>query len=59
MAGMPSGVVVTVKDNGKGISAELKEKVFSPFCTTKAARNGIGLADRETDRLRSQRPGGH
>jgi nitrogen-specific signal transduction histidine kinase len=34
---------VTVKDNGRGISAELKEKVFSPFCTTKARGMGLGL----------------
>src|SRR5437762_2899275 len=41
--GHASGVVVTVKDNGKGISAELKEKVLSLFCTTKARGMGLGL----------------
>ena len=38
-----SGVVVTVQDNGKGIAPELQEKVFSPFCTTKARGMGLGL----------------
>ncbi len=38
-----SGVVVTVHDNGRGISADLREKIFSPFCTTKARGMGLGL----------------
>ena len=37
------GVVVTIQDNGRGIAPEMKEKVFSPFCTTKARGMGLGL----------------
>lgn len=37
------GVIVSVQDNGIGISPELREKVFSPFCTTKPRGMGLGL----------------
>jgi PAS domain S-box-containing protein len=36
-------VLVAVTDSGTGMSAELLEKVFQPFFTTKAAGKGSGL----------------
>jgi PAS domain S-box-containing protein len=39
----PAAVVVTVRDNGSGIASEIKEKIFSPFCTTKPRGMGLGL----------------
>lgn len=41
--GRASGVVITIQDNGRGISPDLREKIFSPFCTTKARGMGLGL----------------
>src|SRR5438270_3782333 len=38
-----AAVVVTVRDNGTGIAPEIKDKIFSPFCTTKPRGMGLGL----------------
>ncbi len=36
-------VWVRVKDNGSGIPDELREKIFSPFVTSKSGGTGLGL----------------
>jgi signal transduction histidine kinase len=36
--------VITVSDTGAGVPAELREKVFYPFFTTKQKGSGLGLA---------------
>jgi signal transduction histidine kinase len=37
-------VIVSVKDNGPGIDAELRDKIFAPNFTTKTTGSGLGLA---------------
>lgn len=37
-------VQVTVTDSGPGVPAELREKIFYPFFTTKPSGSGVGLA---------------
>jgi PAS domain S-box-containing protein len=41
---LPPTVVVSVSDDGPGIPEELRDRVFSPFFTTKARGSGLGLA---------------
>ena len=37
-------IILTVADNGPGVSRDLKEKIFEPFFTTKENSTGIGLS---------------
>jgi signal transduction histidine kinase len=34
---------ISVKDNGPGIPADIKDKIFQPFFTTKPTGSGTGL----------------
>ncbi len=37
-------MVVDVADDGPGVPAELTDKIFNPFFTTKPTGTGLGLA---------------
>jgi signal transduction histidine kinase len=41
---LEDGVELTVEDGGPGIPAELREKIFQPFFTTRPGGTGLGLA---------------
>ena len=38
-----NNAVVAITDSGQGIPSEIKEQIFTPFFTTKAAGEGSGL----------------
>lgn len=38
------GIIVTIADHGPGIPADLRQRVFEPYFTTKADGTGLGLA---------------
>lgn len=38
-----NGIIISVIDNGNGIPASVKEKIFQPFFTTKPTGKGTGL----------------
>jgi signal transduction histidine kinase len=37
-------VIITIKDNGRGIPDELKDKIFTPFISGSPSGTGLGLA---------------
>ncbi|NOT73846.1 MAG: HAMP domain-containing histidine kinase [Cyclobacteriaceae bacterium] len=39
-----NSVLITIRDNGKGMSKEVQERVFQPQFTTKQSGSGLGLA---------------
>jgi len=43
-----SGCTVSVSDNGTGIPPQLKEKIFTPFYSTKEGGTGLGLSISKT-----------
>lgn len=43
-AGPPPAVRLTVEDDGPGIPAEARERIFEPYWTTKPGGTGLGLA---------------
>lgn len=42
-AGSATGVRVVVEDDGPGVTAEIRERLFEPFATTKEIGKGTGL----------------
>ena len=43
--GRAGGMLLRVEDSGPGVPAELRERIFHPFFTTRSDGNGVGLAE--------------
>ena len=43
-AAHPTGLCLSIADNGCGMSAAVRERVFEPFFSTKTAGTGLGMA---------------
>ncbi|MAT40410.1 MAG: hypothetical protein CL946_12510 [Ectothiorhodospiraceae bacterium] len=50
--------VITLRDNGTGIPSAIREKIFQPFYTTKAAGKGTGLGLSLSHDIITQKYGG-
>jgi|GEM_PF-1728662 len=46
-----NGIFIAVSDNGRGVSADMAEKMFDPFVTDKQNRGGSGLGLAVSDSL--------
>jgi signal transduction histidine kinase len=51
-------VVITIQDNGTGISAAVQQRLFDPFFTTKPVGKGTGLGMSISYQIISERHGG-
>ena len=49
------GARLTVDDNGPGVPADARERIFDPYVTTQGARHRAGTGDRAQDRARPRR----